>query len=87
MGSFRSLLILATGVAIGGAVLIAYRISQETGKPLQEALSDVPAEVQRLFSDVKGRASEAMDRGREAYLEKQREMEEQLQEDARAQQE
>lgn len=82
MGSFRSLLILATGAALGGAALIAYRISQESGKPFQEALSDVPAEAQRLFSDLRGRATEAMERGREMYVEKQEEMEELLQEDA-----
>ena len=78
------MVVLATGAAIGGAVLIAYRISQETGKPLQEAFSDVPAEAQRLFADVKGRAVEAVDRGREMYVEKQQEMEEHLQEDAPA---
>jgi hypothetical protein len=82
MGTFRSLMILLTGVAIGGALLIAYRISQETGKPLQEALSDVPGEAQRLFADLKGRATDAIDRGREMYLEKQDEIGEQLQETA-----
>lgn len=81
MGTFRSLIVLATGAAIGGAVLIAYRISQETGKPLQEAFSDVPAEAQRILADIKGRATEAIDRGREMYVEKQQEMQERLGED------
>lgn len=81
MGTLRSLFILATGAALGGAALIAYRISEETGKPLQEALSDVPAEAGRLFADVKTRASEALDRGRDMYLEKQEEIEEHLQEE------
>jgi hypothetical protein len=85
MGTFRSLFILAAGVAIGGAVLIAYRISQETGKPLQEAFSDVPAEAQRLFSDMRNRATDAIDRGRDMYLEKQEEIAEQLQENTQAQ--
>jgi len=62
--------------------LIAYRISQESGKPFQEALSDVPAEAQRLFADLRGRANDAVERGREMYMEKQQEMEEQLREDA-----
>ena len=79
MGTFRSLFILATGAALGGAALIAYRISQETGKPLQEALSDVPAEAQRLFSEIRGRAAEAVDRGRDMYVEKQEEISDQLQ--------
>lgn len=82
MGAFRSLCVLAAGAAIGGAVLIAYRISQETGKPLQEAFADVPAEAQRLFSDLRGRATEAIDRGRDMYLEKQDEITDQLQENA-----
>jgi len=62
--------------------LIAYRISQESGKPFQEALSDVPAEAQRLFADLRGRADDAVERGREMFMEKQEEMEEQLREDA-----
>lgn len=82
MGTFRSLVVLATGAVIGGAVLIAYRISQETGKPLQEAFSDVPAEAQRLFADVKSRATDAIDRGREMYVEKRQQVDEQLEEDA-----
>ncbi len=74
MGTFRSLFILAAGAAIGGAALIAYRVSQETGKPFQEALSDVPAEAQALFADLRGKASEAIQRGREMYADKQEEM-------------
>ena len=82
MGTFRSMVVLAAGAAIGGALLIAYRISQETGKPLQEAFADVPSEAQRLFSDVKARATEAVDRGRQMYTEKQQEIDERLGEDA-----
>ncbi len=62
--------------------MIAYRISEESGKPFQEALSDVPAEAQRMFADLRGRADDAMERGREMYMEKQEEMGERLQEDA-----
>lgn len=82
MGTFRSLFVLAAGAAIGGAALTAYRISQETGKPLQEAFSDVPAEAQRLFADIRSRGAEAMGRGRDVYMEKQEEMAEHLQENA-----
>jgi hypothetical protein len=84
MGTLRSLFILSAGAAIGGAALIAYRISQETGKPFQEAFSEVPAEAQRLFADVKSRAAEAVDRGRNMYQEKQEEIQERLQEDLQA---
>jgi hypothetical protein len=85
MGAFRSLVILAAGAAVGGAALIAYRVSQETGKPIQEALADVPAEAQRIFADVKARAGEAIERGRAIYEEKQQDMAQQMQEDASAQ--
>lgn len=84
MGSLRSLFIFAAGAAIGGAALIAYRISQETGKPLQDAFSDVPAEAQRLFADVKSRATEALERGRGMYLEQQEEMQGHLQDQIQA---
>lgn len=78
MGTFRSLFILAVGAAIGGAALITYRISQDTGKPLAEAIPDVPAEARRLFSDVRDRATQAIERGRDMYLEKQEEIADQL---------
>jgi hypothetical protein len=74
MGTFRSLFILAAGAAIGGAALIAYRVSQETGKTFQEALADVPAEAQVLFNDLRGKATDAVQRGREMYADKQEEM-------------
>jgi hypothetical protein len=74
MGGFRSFLILATGVAIGGALVIAHRISQDSGKSLPEAFVDVPSEAQRIFDDLRVRATEAMDRAREAYDQKQTEL-------------
>ena len=79
MGMGRSLVLLAAGAALGGALLLAYRVSQETGKSLPDAFADVPAEAQRLFADLRGRADQAVNRGREAYHEKQTEMEEHLQ--------
>lgn len=82
MGAVRSLVFLAAGAAVGGAALIAYRISQETGKPLQEALADVPGEAQRLFADIKARADDAIAHGREMYEEAQQEVEERFQGDS-----
>lgn len=78
MGTVRSLAMLAVGAAIGGVALLAYRISQETGKPMQEALADVPAEIERLFADLKAKASTAVDKGRELYEEKQQDLADQL---------
>jgi hypothetical protein len=79
MGVCRSLFVLSVGAAIGGAVLLAYRVSQETGKSFMEAWTDVPGEAERLFTDLRGRAEEAMERGREAYGSKQAEIAEHLQ--------
>jgi len=78
MGFIRSSVLLLAGAAAGGALLIAHRVSQETGKGLTESFADVPGEAQRLFTDLRGRADEAIARGRDAYHEKQAEMEENL---------
>jgi hypothetical protein len=75
MGAFRSFLILMTGVAIGGALVIAHRVSQETGKSLPEAFGDVPGETRKMYEDFRFRAEEAVARGRDAYEQKQAEME------------
>jgi len=85
MGAVRSLVILAAGAAIGGVALLAYRISQETGKPIQEALADVPAEIQRLYAELKTKGTEAFEKGRAAYEEKQQEFTEQFREFTSAQ--
>jgi len=74
MGGIRSFLVLVTGAAIGGAFVIAHRISQETGKSLPEAFADVPGEARRIYEDLRARATEATDRARHAYAEKEAEM-------------
>ncbi len=74
MGGIRSFLVLVTGVAIGGALVLAHRVSQETGKSLSESFAEVPGEAQRIFEDLKARAEEAVDQGRRAYEQKQTEM-------------
>jgi hypothetical protein len=75
MAGFRACLVLATGIAIGGALVIAHRVSEETGKGLAEAFADVPGEAQRILEDVRVRAEEAVDRARQAYDQKQADME------------
>lgn len=67
----RTVLLLAAGAAIGAALLIAHRVSQETGKSMPEAFADVPSEARRIFEEVKQRAEMAVERGRQAYQEKQ----------------
>lgn len=75
MAGFRACFVLAAGIAIGGALVIAHRVSEETGKGFAEAFADVPAEARRILEDVKGRAEEAVERGRQAYDQKQADIE------------
>jgi hypothetical protein len=78
MAFFRSLILVVGGLAAGGVLLLAHRSAQETGKGFAESLTDVPGEAQLLFGDLRGRAEEAVVRGREAYYQKQAEIEERL---------
>lgn len=70
----RTVLLLAAGAAIGAAVLIAHRVAQETGKSMPEAFADVPGEAKRIFEELKERAEGAVERGRQAYQQKQSEI-------------
>ncbi len=78
MGAFRSFVILAAGVAIGGALAIAHRISEETGKNMGESFMEVPGEAQRMFTDVRARAGEATSWARQEYERKQAEIDARL---------
>ena len=74
MGAVRSFLILATGVALGGALMIAHRVSEETGKSVTDSFADVPGEAQRIYTDLRARAGEAAGRARDVYDQKQTEI-------------
>ncbi len=75
MGFIRSTMSLLLGIAVGGALLMAYRVSQETGKSFPDSLMDVPSEAMRVYDDLRARTTEAVKTGRQAYREKQSEME------------
>jgi len=66
MGAVRSLAVLTAGAAIGAAAVIAHRIMQETGKPLQEAVAEVPAEIEKLYAELKAKALDVIDTARTA---------------------
>jgi hypothetical protein len=82
-GAQSSVLILA-GLAVGGVLFLAHRASQETGKNLAESLADVLAEAQQLFTDLRSRTEDALNRGREAYYQKQADIEGQLEDISQA---
>jgi hypothetical protein len=84
MSFMRSTILVAAGVVVGGALLLAHRVSYETGKSLTESFGAVPEEAQKLFGELRVRADEAIARGREAYQEKQAEMEDQMQDASRS---
>lgn len=67
MGAVRSLAVLTAGAVVGASALIAYRIMQETGKPLQEAVAEIPAELEKLYAVLKARVLETMETERTAY--------------------
>jgi hypothetical protein len=75
MSFIRSTMALLLGMAVGGALLMAYRVSQETGKSFPDAIMDVPGEAMRVYDDLRSRATEAVKTGRQAYREKQSEVE------------
>jgi hypothetical protein len=52
MGNMRWFLAFLLGMAAGGSLLLAYRVSQETGKPLPDALIAVTNEVKRAYASV-----------------------------------
>lgn len=78
MGKLMTGLGLVAGAAAGAATLLAYRISQESGKSMVEAFSEVPAEAERYLEELRTRGSEALQAGREAAREKQAEIDQQM---------
>ncbi len=74
MGVLKSCVILAAGAAIGGALVIAHRVSEESGKGITESFADVPAEVRRMVADIQARVDQAAAGARDAYEHKQAEM-------------
>jgi hypothetical protein len=71
----RSVLVLAAGMLFGLVVLLAFRVSSETGKSLAASFVDVPGELQRLLTGLPGRAEGALTAGRQAFDAKQAEIE------------
>lgn len=84
MGAVRSLTLLAAGAVLGAAALIAHRISEETGKPLQEALAEVPSELESLLGEIMSRGEGALEKGRTLYEEKRAEVSDHLKESTSA---
>jgi hypothetical protein len=78
MGKLGMWLVVTAGVAVGGAVALAYKISQETGKTFVEAASEVPAEATRYWEDLRARAMDAVQSGRTAAQKKEEEIQKRL---------
>jgi hypothetical protein len=75
----RTGFVLVIVAAAGAAAALTYKISKETGKSLTEAATDVPAEANRYWDDVRQRGEQAVQAGRDAARKKQEEIEQRLQ--------
>ncbi|GAB4250947.1 MAG: hypothetical protein Kow00129_11830 [Thermoleophilia bacterium] len=71
-------IIAGVGAVAGSAAMLAYRVSQETGRSLTDSVKEVPAEAQRYWEELRMRGEEAFQAGKQAAKEKQAEIEEQL---------
>ncbi len=78
MGKFGTFLVLTTGLVVGGATALAYKISTETGKTFVEAATEVPAEANRYWDEIRSRAIEAVKSGRVAAQAKEEEIQQRL---------
>lgn len=78
MSKFGVCLTSIVGAAIGGAAVLTYKISRDTGKTLSEAAAEVPAEAMRYWENARARALEALEAGREAARRKEDEIEQSL---------
>lgn len=76
MRTARSTLFVLAGILFGLFLLLAFRLSRETGKSLAASFSDVPGELQRLLTGLPARAEAALSAGRQAYDGKQAEIDE-----------
>lgn len=66
------------GAVAGGAAVLAYKISRETGKTLSEAAAEVPAEAMRYWEDIRARGLDAIEAGRSAARRKEDEIQHHL---------
>jgi hypothetical protein len=85
MGSARSCGTLLLGAAVGGVVILAYRVSQETGKSFSASFADVPDEAKKVFEDLRVRANEAVRVGRQVCSDRQTTMEDRIESDSQPQ--
>ena len=63
MSFTRAILAAFIGGVLAIVVVLAWRSSKQTGKSIPASLADVPSEAQRLASDVRSRATEAVNTG------------------------
>lgn len=73
---WRKVFLVLLVAAAGGAVYVARRRAQESGRTILEVLPELPAEAQRLVDQGIERLKSAVELGRQAALERQREIQE-----------
>ncbi|MCJ7796123.1 MAG: hypothetical protein MUQ56_05060 [Thermoleophilia bacterium] len=78
MNKFGVFFATLVGAVVGGAAVLTYKISRETGKTLSEAAAEVPAEAMRHWEDIRARGLDAFEAGRSAARRKEEEIQQQF---------
>jgi hypothetical protein len=76
----RAVLAAFIGSVLAGVFLLAYRVSQETSKSIPASLPEVPAEAKKVYTEVRVKATEAVNKGMDKVRHKEDELTETLDE-------
>jgi hypothetical protein len=77
----RAVLAAFIGSVLAGVFLLAYRVSQETSKSIPASLPEVPAEAKKVYTEVRVKATEAVNKGMDKVRHKEGELDEAVDED------
>ena len=72
----KAILAAFIGSVLAGVFLLAYRVSQETSKSIPASLPEVPAEAKKVYTEVRVKATEAVNKGMDKVRHKEGELDE-----------
>ena len=76
----RAILAAFIGSVLAGVFLLAYRVAKETDKSIPASLPEVPAEALKVYTEVRDKATEAVNKGMDKIHHKEEELTEALDE-------
>lgn len=65
MGLMRTIPAVFIGGVLVVVLILAWKVSRDSGKSIPRALPDVPREAKKVFTDTKTRTMDAVQAGRE----------------------